>query len=75
MSEVLLRGRELTRRWGGVVAVDRVSIELERGQVHALIGTNAVVTRDVEANHIVVGIPAKSVKTKDQNAAPAKLEQ
>ena len=40
MSEVLLRGRELTRRWGGVVAVDRVSIELERGQVHALSGTN-----------------------------------
>jgi branched-chain amino acid transport system ATP-binding protein len=40
VREILLRGRELTRRWGGVVAVDRVSIELERGQVHALIGTN-----------------------------------
>ena len=40
MGEVLLRGRDLTRRWGGVVAVDQVSIELERGQVHALIGTN-----------------------------------
>ena len=40
MSEVLLRGRELTRRWGGLVAVDRVSLELERGQVHAVIGTN-----------------------------------
>jgi branched-chain amino acid transport system ATP-binding protein len=39
-SEVLLRGREITRRWGGLVAVDRVSIELERGQVHAVIGTN-----------------------------------
>jgi len=36
----LLRGRELTRRWGGLVAVDRVSIELERGAVHAVIGTN-----------------------------------
>ena len=40
MSEVLLRGRELTRRWGGLVAVDQVSIELERGTVHAVIGTN-----------------------------------
>jgi len=38
--EVLLRGRELTRRWGGLVAVDRVSIELARGSVHAVIGTN-----------------------------------
>jgi branched-chain amino acid transport system ATP-binding protein len=42
MSEpdVLLRGRDLTRRWGGLVAVSRVSIELARGSVHAVIGTN-----------------------------------
>jgi branched-chain amino acid transport system ATP-binding protein len=39
-SEVLLRGREITRRWGGLVALNRVSIELERGAVHAVIGTN-----------------------------------
>ncbi len=38
--EVLLRGQGITRRWGGVVAVDQVSIELERGAVHAVIGTN-----------------------------------
>jgi branched-chain amino acid transport system ATP-binding protein len=38
--DLLLRGRQLTRRWGGLVAVDRVSIDLERGAVHALIGTN-----------------------------------
>lgn len=31
----------------------------------AMIGTSALVTRDVEANHIVVGIPAKTVKVKD----------
>ena len=40
MSEVLLRGTDITRRWGGLVAVDRVSIELTRGAVHAVIGTN-----------------------------------
>ncbi len=40
MSEVLLRGLELTRRWGGLVAVDAVSLELRRGEVHAVIGTN-----------------------------------
>ena len=39
-TEVLLRSRDITRRWGGLVAVDRVSIELLRGQVHAVIGTN-----------------------------------
>jgi len=39
-KDVLLKGVELTRRWGGLVAVDRVSIELTRGSVHAVIGTN-----------------------------------
>ena len=32
---------------------------------NALIGTGAVVTRDVEPNHIVVGIPGKTVKVKN----------
>ena len=39
-AEVLLRGSQITRRWGGLVAVDNMSIELERGTVHAVIGTN-----------------------------------
>jgi branched-chain amino acid transport system ATP-binding protein len=39
-AEVVLRGRDITRRWGGLVAVDSVSIELQRGAVHAVIGTN-----------------------------------
>jgi branched-chain amino acid transport system ATP-binding protein len=39
-NTILLRGRDITRRWGGLVAVDKVSIELERGKVHAVIGTN-----------------------------------
>ena len=38
--EVLLRGHELSRRWGGLTAVDKVSLALERGTVHAVIGTN-----------------------------------
>ena len=40
MSEPVLRARDLTRRFGGLVAVDRVSLELHRGSVHAVIGTN-----------------------------------
>jgi branched-chain amino acid transport system ATP-binding protein len=40
MSDILLRGDAITRRWGGLVAVDRVSIALSRGQVHGVIGTN-----------------------------------
>ena len=39
-GKVLLRGHGITRRWGGLVAVGKVSIELERGSVHAVIGTN-----------------------------------
>ncbi len=38
--EILLQARELTRRWGGLVAVDKLSLALERGSVHAVIGTN-----------------------------------
>ncbi|MBE7427383.1 MAG: ABC transporter ATP-binding protein [Burkholderiaceae bacterium] len=40
MKEVLLRARDLSRRFGGLLAVDRVSLALERGTVHAVIGTN-----------------------------------
>ena len=39
-STVLLRGRDITRRWGGLVAVNKVSLALEQGTVHAVIGTN-----------------------------------
>ncbi|MGZ5265173.1 MAG: ABC transporter ATP-binding protein [Caldimonas sp.] len=38
--EVLLRGCDISRRWGGLVAVDKVSLELRRDSVHAVIGTN-----------------------------------
>jgi branched-chain amino acid transport system ATP-binding protein len=39
-GEILLRGHGITRRWGGLVAVNEVSLELWRGAVHAVIGTN-----------------------------------
>jgi len=39
-TDVLLRGSEITRRWGGLVALNKVSLELQRGTVHAVIGTN-----------------------------------
>ncbi len=39
-ADVLLRGHDLTRRWGGLVALNKVSLELERGTLHAVIGTN-----------------------------------
>ena len=39
-ATVLLAGRDLVMRFGGLAAVDGVSIELRRGEVHAVIGTN-----------------------------------
>ena len=39
-AEILLRGHDITRRWGGLVALNKVSIELQRAEVHAVIGTN-----------------------------------
>ena len=40
MADALLSGSELTRRFGGLTAVDRVSIALESEAIHALIGPN-----------------------------------
>jgi len=40
VAEALLAARELTFHFGGLVAVDRVSLDLRRSEIHALIGTN-----------------------------------
>jgi branched-chain amino acid transport system ATP-binding protein len=40
MTEVLLRTVALQKRFGGVVATDHVSLEVRRGELHALIGPN-----------------------------------
>ena len=39
-AEPLLRSNLLTRRFGGLTAVDAVSIDLQVGELHAVIGTN-----------------------------------
>jgi branched-chain amino acid transport system ATP-binding protein len=39
-AQVLLKCQNLTRRFGGLVAVNDVSLEFEQGSVHAVIGTN-----------------------------------
>ncbi|TSE29203.1 Sulfate/thiosulfate import ATP-binding protein CysA [Tepidimonas thermarum] len=40
MAEVLLQAHELTKRFGGLAAVDRVSLTLQRDRLHAVIGPN-----------------------------------
>jgi branched-chain amino acid transport system ATP-binding protein len=40
MSEPLLQASQLTRRFGGLAAVNKVSVDLHRGEVHGVIGTN-----------------------------------
>jgi len=40
VGEVLLACQGITRRWGGLVAVNNVALDLKRGEVHAVIGTN-----------------------------------
>jgi branched-chain amino acid transport system ATP-binding protein len=40
VSEPILRTCELTKRFGGLTAVDKVSLELYVGEVHAVIGPN-----------------------------------
>jgi branched-chain amino acid transport system ATP-binding protein len=40
MADCLLRARGVSRRFGGLIAVNDVSLELLQGEVHAVIGTN-----------------------------------
>ena len=40
MSEILLTAKNLTKRFGGLAAVDNVSIDLQRNHIHAVIGPN-----------------------------------
>ena len=40
MSEILLSAKNLTKRFGGLAAVDNVSLDLYRNHIHAVIGPN-----------------------------------
>ena len=40
MPEVLLRAENLVRRFGGIVATDHLSLDIARGELHAIIGPN-----------------------------------
>ena len=40
MAEVLLTARGLTKRFGGLAAVNDVSLDLQRNRIHAVIGPN-----------------------------------
>jgi branched-chain amino acid transport system ATP-binding protein len=40
MTELLLSAKNLTKHFGGLAAVNNVSIDLFRGQIHAVIGPN-----------------------------------
>jgi branched-chain amino acid transport system ATP-binding protein len=40
MADATLRAANLSKRYGGLVAVDAVSIELEHGAIHCVIGPN-----------------------------------
>ena len=40
MPEILLEMREITKRFPGVTANDRVSFDLRSGEIHALVGEN-----------------------------------
>ena len=40
MNEVLLSAKNLTKRFGGLTAVNNVSVDLWRGRIHAVIGPN-----------------------------------
>jgi len=40
LSAPRLRTRELVKRFGGLLATDRVSIDVQEGEIHALIGPN-----------------------------------
>jgi len=58
-DDVLLTAAGVTRRFGGLTAVDRVSLELARGEVHSVIGTNGA-GKSTLVNILAGEIPASS---------------
>jgi branched-chain amino acid transport system ATP-binding protein len=44
-TEILLRGQHISRRWGGLLALNDVSIDVARGTVHASLAPTARANR------------------------------
>lgn len=40
MSDVVLKAENVTKKFGGITALDKACFSLERGEVHALVGAN-----------------------------------
>jgi len=59
MSEILLSATNLTKRFGGLAAVDDVSIALQRAHIHAVIGPNGA-GKSTLANLLSGDLPATS---------------
>lgn len=59
MAEVLLRANGLTKQFGGLTAVNGVSLELWHGRIHAVIGPNGA-GKSTLANLLSGDLPATS---------------
>jgi len=76
MPDVLLRAKNLTKRFGGLAAVDNVSLELLRDNIHAVIGPNGA-GKSTLTNLLSGDLPATSgqVRIGDQDVTGWRPEQ
>jgi ABC-type branched-subunit amino acid transport system ATPase component len=70
MNAPILRTQELTRRFGGLVAVDKVSLELHVGEVHAVIGPNGA-GKSTLTNLLSGDLPPSSGRCSSRGATSA----
>ncbi|NLC79288.1 MAG: ATP-binding cassette domain-containing protein, partial [Ruminococcaceae bacterium] len=40
MKDIILEMKEITKEFPGVKALDNVNLQVERGEIHALVGEN-----------------------------------